>query len=118
MEITTNKINGANAEVSATVTKSDLDAHFETLAKELSKQANIPGFRKGKVPVAAVKKQYAERLLQDAESQAVRDVLNQGLDALGIASEALIGEPQFSKFDKKDDGSIELTIKVAMRPEI
>jgi trigger factor len=118
MEITTNKINGANAEVSATVTKSDLDAQFETLAKELSKQANIPGFRKGKVPVAAVKKQYSERLMQDAESQVVRDVLNQGLDTLGIASESLIGEPQFSKFDKKDDGSIELSIKVAMRPEI
>jgi len=118
MEITTNKINGANAEVSATVTKSDLDAQFETLAKELSKQANIPGFRKGKVPVSAVKKQYSERLMQDAESQVVRDVLNQGLDTLAIAADALIGEPQFSKFDKKEDGSIEMTIKVAMRPEI
>jgi trigger factor len=118
MEMTTNKINGANAEVSATVAKSDLDAQFDKLAKTLSKQANVPGFRKGKVPVAAVKKQYGERLMQDAESEAVRDILNQGLDALEIASEALIGEPQFSKFDKKEDGSIELTIKVAMRPEI
>ena len=118
MEMTTNKINGANAEISATVAKGDLETHFDTLAKTLSKQANIPGFRKGKVPVSAVKKQYGERLMQDAESEAVRDILNQGLDTLKIASDALIGEPQFSKFDKKEDGSIELTIKVAMRPEI
>jgi len=118
MEMTTNKINGANAEVSATIAKSDLETQFDKLAKTLSKQANIPGFRKGKVPVAAVKKQYGERLMQDAESEAVRDILNQGIDALKIASDALIGEPQFSKFDKKEDGTIELTIKIAMRPEI
>ncbi len=118
MEMTTNKINGANAEISATISKGDLDTHFDTLAKELSKQANIPGFRKGKVPVTAVKKQYAERLLQDAESQAIRNVLNQGLDVLKIAADALIGEPHFSKFDKKEAGDIELTIKVALRPEI
>ncbi len=118
MEMTTNKINSANAEVSATVTKSDLEAASDTLAKTLSKTANIPGFRKGKVPVSAVKKQYGEKLMQDAESEVIRDVLNQGLAALEIASESLIGEPNFSKFDKKEDGSIELTIKVAMRPEI
>jgi len=118
MEMTTNKINGANAEVSATVTASDLAAHLDKLANTLSKQANVPGFRKGKVPVSAVKKQYGERLMQDAESQAVRDVLDAGLNALEIAADALIGEPQFSKFDKQDDGSIALTIKVAMRPQI
>ncbi|MHC3993460.1 trigger factor [Thiomicrolovo sp. ZZH C-3] len=117
MEMSTNKINAANAEISATVTGSDLEKHFDTMAKELSKQANIPGFRKGKVPVSAVKKQYGERLQQDAESQAVREALNAGLDALKIAADALIGEPQFSKFDKKEDGTIEMTIKVAMRPE-
>jgi len=118
MEMTTNKINSANAEVSATVTKSDLDAKLDKLANTLSKQANVPGFRKGKVPVAAVKKQYGERLLQDAESEAVREVLDKGLDAMEIAADALIGEPHFTSFDKKEDGSIALTIKIAMRPQI
>lgn len=118
MQITTNKINGANAEVSATIAKSDIDAQMDRLAKELSKQANIPGFRKGKVPLRAVKKQYGERLMQDAEGEAIRTVLGNGLDEMGIANDAMIGEPQFSKFDKQDDGSIELTIKVAMRPAI
>lgn len=118
MEITTNKINGANAEVSATIAKGDIDTHFDRLAKELSKQANIPGFRKGKVPANAVKKQYSERLLQDAESEAIRAVLDSGLNEMSIAAEAMIGEPQFSKFDKQASGDIDVTIKIAMRPEI
>ena len=117
MEIKSNKINGANAEIQATISMDEVNANLEKIAKELSKTANVQGFRKGKVPVAIVKKQYGEKLVQDAESEALRNVLNQGLDELKIASESLIGEPNISQFDKSDD-KIEVTVKVAMRPEI
>lgn len=118
MEMTTTKIDSANAEISAKILAEELGAKLDKIAKELSKQANIPGFRKGKVPVSAVKQQYGERLKQDAEAEALRDLLNSGLDEMQIASDALIGEPQISTFDKKEDGSIEVTVKVALRPEI
>ena len=117
MEITPNKINGANAEISATVFKATIDANVDKLAKDLSKQANIPGFRKGKVPVSAVKRQYGERLVQDAESEAFREVLDRGLEMMQIAQDALIGEPQISNMNRSDD-KIDVTVRVAMRPAI
>lgn len=116
MEIATNKINGANAEVSATVLKSELEAALDKLAKQLSQQVNIPGFRKGKVPPSAVKKQHGEKLVQDAESETVREALEQGLKALGFTTDDMLGEPQFTAFDKQDSGDISFTIKVATRP--
>ena len=117
MEIKSNKIDGANAEISATISMDEVNANIEKIAKELAKTANVQGFRKGKVPVAIVKKQYGEKLVQDAEAEALRDVLSQGLEDLNIANESLIGEPNISKFDKAED-KIEVTVKVAMRPEI
>lgn len=117
MELKTNRIDGANAEITATLAKADIDANLERLAKQLSKDAKIDGFRKGKVPVSAVKKQYGERLVQDAESEELRKVLDLGLKELGAASDALIGEPQIVKFEKSDD-KIDVEIKIAMRPEI
>ena len=117
MEIKSNKIDGANAEISATISMDEVNANIEKIAKELTKTANVQGFRKGKVPVAIVKKQYGEKLVQDAEAEALRDVLSQGLEDLNIANESLIGEPNISKFDKAED-KIEVTVKVAMRPEI
>lgn len=117
MEIKTNKIDGANAEISATVPKTTIASNVEKIASELTKSAKIPGFRKGKVPVSAVKKQYGERLVQDAEAQALREVLNEGLKAMGIDNAAIIGEPQISKFERGDD-KIEIEVKVAMRPQI
>ena len=117
MEIKSNKINGANAEIEATILRDEVDANIEKIAKELSKTANVQGFRKGKVPVAVVKKQYGEKLVEDAEAEALREVLSKGLDELGISNDSLIGEPTISKFDKSDD-KIEVAVKVAMRPQI
>lgn len=117
MKIKTNKINSANAEIEATIPKEMVDANIEKIAKGLTKTASIQGFRKGKVPVAVVKKQFGDRLVQDAEAEALREVLNRGLDELKIAINSLIGEPNISNF-VKNSGNIEVTVKVAMRPEI
>ena len=117
MEITSNKIDGANAEIKATITTTEVNANLEKIAKELAKTANVQGFRKGKVPVAIVKKQYGQKLVEDAEAEALREVLAKGLEELNISNESLIGEPNISQFDKSDD-KIDVTVKVAMRPEI
>jgi len=117
MNVTTNKIDGANATVTGTITNDEVNAKVEKIAKQLAKTTNIPGFRKGKVPVSAVKKQYGEKLIQDAEGEALRDLLAAGLKEIDVANENLIGEPQISKFDKGEE-SIEVEVTVAMRPEI
>lgn len=117
MQITTNKINSANAKINAAITRNTLDTNIEKIAKQLSKDAKVPGFRKGKVPMDAVKKQYGDRLIQDAEAQALRDLLNEGLKLMEIAPDTLIGEPQITKFEKNDNG-IDVEVTIATRPTI
>ena len=117
MEIKSNKIDGANAIIEAIIYKEVIDANLDKIAKELAKTANVQGFRKGKVPIAVIKQQHGDKLVQDAETEALREVLSKGLEQMGIANESLVGEPNISKFDKNDD-KIEVTVKVAMRPEI
>ncbi len=117
MEIKSNKINSANAEIKATISMDEVNANVDKIAKSLTKTAKIAGFRKGKVPMATVKKQYGERLVQDAEAEALRDVLSKGLEEMGISNDSLIGEPTISVFDKSAD-KIDVTVKIAMRPVI
>lgn len=117
MKIKTNKINSANAQIEAEIPKSMIDENVEKIAKKLTKTASVQGFRKGKVPANVIKKQYGERLIQDAESEALREVLNRGLDELKIAMNALIGEPNITKFDKSAE-KIEVSVTIATRPEI
>ena len=118
MEFNAKKVNTANAVVTATITKAVIDTNINKLAKEAAKTMDIQGFRKGKVPAHIVKARYGDKLVQDAESDALRAILSDALKELAIADDALIGEPTISKFDKQDSGDIEIEIKVANRPEI
>ena len=118
MEFNANRVDGANAVVTATITKEVVESNLDKVAKQAAKTMNVQGFRKGKVPVAVVKQRFADKLTEDAEAEALRKVLDGGLKELNIASADLIGEPTISKFDKKEDGSIDVEISVAVKPVV
>src|SRR5574344_284718 len=118
MEFKANRVDEANVEITATLSKELIEKNLDDVAKAAAKTMNVQGFRKGKVPVAVVKQRYAEKLLEDAQGEAIRKVLNEGLKLLELKNDDLIGEPSISKFDKKEDGSVELEISVACKPKI
>jgi trigger factor len=110
------KIDGANFKIAATINQADIDAKFDKLAKEASKSVKVDGFRKGKVPAAVVKKMYGEQLKQDAEAEALRDLLAQAYKEAGIEASSIMGEPMFEKFERGDD-KVEVELLVSVRPE-
>ena len=118
MEFNANRVDGANAVVTATIAKEVVESNLDKVAKQAAKTMNVQGFRKGKVPVAVVKQRFADKLREDAEAEALRKILDAALKELNIASADLIGEPTISKFDKKEDGSIDVEISVACKPVI
>uniref|UniRef100_UPI004048B4A8 trigger factor n=1 Tax=Aliarcobacter sp. TaxID=2321116 RepID=UPI004048B4A8 len=118
MEFNANRVDEANAVITATVTKELIESNLDKVAKQAAKTMNVQGFRKGKVPVNVIKQRYADKLREDAESDALRALLSDALKELNIAQEDLIGEPSFSKFDKKEDGSIDVEISLATKPQI
>jgi len=120
--IQTQKIDSANSIIKATIENQELEVKKDKVARKIAKEANVPGFRKGKLPakalerkVKAVKKLYAQDIEREAISELVRDVLNEGIKELGDVE--VIGEPEVSKFEKKED-KIEVEIKVYTKPEI
>ena len=117
MEFNAKRVDEANAEISATISKASIDAQIDKIAKQAAKTLDVQGFRKGKVPVSIVKARYGEKLSQDAEGEVVRDIMTKALAELNIANENLIGEPAFKKFDKKEDGDIDVEITVSCKPE-
>ena len=118
MEFSANRVDSANAVITATIAKEVVESNLDKVAKQAAKTMNVQGFRKGKVPVAVVKQRFADKLKEDAESEALRTILGEALKELNIANADLIGEPTISKFDKKEDGSIDIEIALACKPTI
>jgi len=117
MTLTTNRIDEANATVAGTLSAEVIEKNIDKAAKIAAKSMDIQGFRKGKVPVKVVKQRYADKLKQDAQSEAIRDALDEALADLSINKATLIGDPAVTKFDEKDDGSIDFEISINCRPQ-
>jgi len=118
VEYNVNKIDEANAVVEATLPKELIETKLDQIAKNAAKSMDIQGFRKGKVPVAIIKQRYGAKMAQDAEGEALREVFTAALNELEISNDRLVGEPAVTKFDKQEDGSIQVELKVSARPEV
>jgi len=117
MTITATKTNTANVLVTAKIDNADIEKTIDKTAKHLAKTTNVSGFRKGKVPLATIKKMYGERLEQDAEQQTLQEVVEVAKKDLNIATSDIIAEPTFKKYEKVADG-IEVEIAISLRPTI
>jgi len=88
MNITRENIDTLNAVVKVDITKEDYSDKVEKILTDYRKTANIPGFRKGHVPMGMVKKQYGKAVLVDEVNKLLQDALNkylteEKLDVLG-----------------------------------
>ena len=88
MNITKEQIDELNAVVKVAISKEDYHDKVEKILKDYRKQANIPGFRKGQVPMGLIKKQYGKAVLVDEVNKLLQDNLNkylteEKLDVLG-----------------------------------
>jgi len=117
MNITATKTDTANVSVIATIDVADIEKNLTKAAKQIAKTASVDGFRKGKVPIAKIKQIYAEQLQQDAENQAIQEILDQAKKDLDINSADIISEPMFKKYDKVDD-KIETELLISLKPTI
>lgn len=117
MEIRASRIDGANAKIEARIAQQTIAKKIDGIAKKLAGEMKLDGFRKGKVPVAIVKSRYGEKLLQDAEAEALKEVLNVGMKQLEIAAGDILGEPRIEKFEKGEK-EIEARVVFGYRPAI
>lgn len=88
MNITKENIDELNAIVKIDITQDDYQNKVDEILKDYRKKANIPGFRKGNVPMSLVKKQYAKPVMIDEVNKLLQESLSkflveEKLDVLG-----------------------------------
>lgn len=75
MEIVKNQIDDLNAELIIKIAPEDYQEKVDKTLADYKKQANIPGFRPGKVPMGMIRKRFGKSVLADE----LNKVLNQSI---------------------------------------
>ena len=79
MNITKEQIDDLNAVVKVAIAKDDYHDKVLSILKDYRKTANIPGFRKGHVPMGLVQKQYGMAVRVDEVNKLLQDALGKFL---------------------------------------
>ncbi|KGL59414.1 trigger factor [Polaribacter sp. Hel1_33_49] len=88
MNITKENIDALNAVVKVDIVAGDYQKKVTELLTDYRKKADIPGFRKGHVPMGMIKKQYGKSIMIDEVNKLLQESLNkflaeEKLDILG-----------------------------------
>lgn len=88
MNITKEQVDALNAVVTVAITKEDYQGKVDKVLQDYRKNASIPGFRKGAVPMSLIQKQYGKAILLDEVNKLLQSSLNdylveEKLDILG-----------------------------------
>lgn len=99
MNVTRKNTDDLNAVLTVSIYKSHFTHKIETLLKDYQKKADLPGFRKGEVPMGIIEKKYRQPLLLEEVNKKIQEELNKYLQAEKLD---LLGNPLAVKSENRD----------------
>tara|TARA_B100000508_G_scaffold48272_1_gene37516 strand:- start:64928 stop:66289 length:1362 start_codon:yes stop_codon:yes gene_type:complete len=120
MDVTLEKIDDLNALLKVKVEKKDYQEKVDETLKNYRKQANIPGFRKGKVPMGMIKKQYGQSVLAEELNKQVSEALYKYIDEqeFEVLGNPLPKQDEEVKGDFNNPETFEFTYEIGITPEV
>lgn len=112
-EISVDRKNNGEVSFEVTVPEEDVESERKQAVNELKQEIEIPGFRKGKVPDAMIKKQRPQQVQQALLQRLVPNVCSRVYEEHGIDP---IQNPSIEDFDF--DGDFHLEATVLERPSV
>ncbi len=118
--VTRENIGLLNEKLVVKVEQDDYLPSFQKAIKDYSKKANIPGFRKGMVPVGMVKKMYGSSVFADEVIKSVEKGLSDYMsnEKLQIFAQPLpLPDNDSSKLDMNQPSEYQFAFEVGLKPE-
>ena len=114
MNIDVKKEKNKQIDIEITIDDFIVKKHLKSVAKDISKKANIPGFRKGKVPYNIIESQYGkEYILENSLDPIIQEIIP------GILEEQKLEYPCAPKVDILErEPKLKIILMVPLMPEI
>ena len=107
MNVTATKHDDVSALLTVTLDKSDYKDQVEKQLINYAKNAQVPGFRKGKVPLSMVRKQYEAGIAFEEINKQVSDSLNNHINENNLR---LVGQPVPQPVDDFNHNAEQLSV--------
>ncbi|MEX3315077.1 trigger factor [Sulfitobacter sp. PS-8MA] len=100
-----------------TVTADELEAKVNEKLAEAQPEVEMKGFRKGKVPMALLKKQFGQKVMGEAMQESIDGAMNEHFEKSGDRP-AMQPEVKMTNEDWKEGDDVEVSMSYEKLPEI
>lgn len=119
MNVVEEKIDDLNAVLRVSITPEDYAEKVNKTLSDYRKQANIPGFRPGKIPLSLIKKKYGKAVLAEELNKVVNQSLNDFIttNQLNVLGNPMPKEDEEVKGDFSNPEEFEFAYEIGMAPD-
>jgi trigger factor len=117
MQVTETLNDGLKRGYAITVTASELDAKVNEKLTEAQPDVEMKGFRKGKVPMALLKKQFGQRLMGEAMQESIDGAMSKHFEASGDRP-AMQPEVKMTNENWKEGDDVQVDMSYEALPDI
>ena len=102
--------------VTVTVSREQIDAKFDDMYGELSRSAQVPGFRIGHAPRRLLEKRFGKDVGDDVRNSLIGDSIGQAIEQADLKT---LGEPdlKLDEIELPESGDLEYSFDVEVAPE-
>jgi trigger factor len=117
MQVNETLNDGLKRGYSITVTAAELDAKVNEKLVEAQPEVEMKGFRKGKVPMALLKKQFGQRVMGEAMQESIDGAMSEHFEKSGDRP-AMQPDVKMTNEDWKEGDDVEVAMTYEALPEI
>ena len=119
MNVSMQNVDKVSALLTVNIEKADYQEKVEKVLKKYRQQANIPGFRKGMVPMSLIKKQFGKSVTAEEVDRLMQEKVNEYIreNKVNMLGMPLPNEEKMQPIDFDTQENFEFVFDIALAPE-
>ena len=119
MNVSFQNVDKVSALLTVNIEKADYQANVDKVLKKYRQQANVPGFRKGMVPMSLIKKQFGKAVMAEEVDKLMQEKVNEYIreNKVNMLGMPLPNEEKMQPIDFDTQENFEFVFDIALAPE-
>ena len=119
MNVSMQNVDKVSALLTVNIEKADYQEKVEKVLKKYRQQANVPGFRKGMVPMSLIKKQFGKSVMAEEVDKLMQEKVNEHIreNKVNMLGMPLPNEEKMQTIDFDTQENFEFVFDIALAPE-
>ena len=119
MNVSMQNVDKVSALLTVNIEKADYQERVDKVLKKYRQQANVPGFRKGMVPMSLIKKQFGKAVMAEEVDKLMQEKVNEYIreNKVNMLGMPLPNEEKMQTIDFDVQENFEFVFDIALAPE-